>query len=350
MADPVTLEDVVKYYGDVLAVDNVNLKVHAGEFFSLLGPSGCGKTTTLRIIAGFERPSSGFVRIGDEIVNEVPAYRRNVGMVFQNLALFPHLNVYDNIAFGLRMKRLSRGEIQERVKSTLELVGLPGLGARRIKQLSGGQQQRVALARALVTEPSVLCLDEPLGALDLKLRLQMQLELKRLHRRVGNTFVFVTHDQSESITMSDKIAVMNQGRVEQVDFPQTVYDRPATKFVADFIGEANILKGKAEDEGNVVVGTIVVHANVPEGLVGRQVYVCIRPERIELGKGGPSGLENTFRGEVEEVVYKGSVLVYRVKLADASVSVQSDPLDQPHRLGETITVSWSKAASSVVAR
>jgi len=349
MADSVTLEDVVKAYGPVMAVDHVNLDIRPGEFFSLLGPSGCGKTTTLRIIAGFEEASSGIVKIGSRIVNDVPAYRRNVGLVFQNLALFPHLRVFDNIAFGLRMKKTHKDEIKKRVDSTLELVGLKELGDRRIRQLSGGQQQRVALARALVREPSVLCLDEPLGALDLKLRLQMQLELRRLHKKVGNTFIFVTHDQSEAITMSDRVAVMNQGRVEQVDEPNRIYEQPRTKFVADFIGETNILKGKAEEDGHVAVAGLRIKSAFPPEFAAKEVYLSVRPEKIEIGEAG-TGIANRFDANVEDVVYKGSYLLYRVNASGVTLSVQGRPTSKPFKVGENVKISWAEDAATVVER
>jgi spermidine/putrescine transport system ATP-binding protein len=269
----VELRDVIKRFGDVVAVDHVSLRILDGEFFSLLGPSGCGKTTTLRMIAGFEQPTEGEVFIASRAVAGVPAFERNTNMVFQNYALFPHMTVAQNVAFGLEMKRVPRAEISQRVTGALEMVRLPGMEDRRPKQLSGGQQQRVALARALVNRPSVLLLDEPLGALDLKLRKEMQLELKDLQHRVGITFVYVTHDQEEALTMSDRIAVMHEGRVLQIGSPTEIYERPTCRFVADFIGETNFLDGE---------------------VVGRengQVAVKIRPEltvRVPAGEEGPT--------------------------------------------------------------
>ncbi|MDQ3811387.1 MAG: ABC transporter ATP-binding protein, partial [Chloroflexota bacterium] len=243
-AAAVELCEVTKRFGSHVAVDRVSLSIQQGEFFSLLGPSGCGKTTTLRMVAGFVYPDEGEIRIAGRLVNDVPAYRRDTNLVFQQLALFPHLDVFDNIAFGLRVKRkMRRSEINERVRAVLQLVELGGFEARRIRQLSGGQQQRVAIARALINEPAVLLLDEPLGALDLKLRLQMQLELKAIQQRVGITFLFVTHDQGEALTMSDRIAVMNNGRIEQVASSEEIYSHPMTRFVATFIGDTNLFGG-----------------------------------------------------------------------------------------------------------
>src|SRR5689334_667238 len=240
----VELQDVTKQFTGFTAVKNTSLVIRQGEFFSMLGPSGCGKTTTLRMIAGFEHPTSGIIRLLGQDIQGKPAHQRNVNMVFQNYALFPHLSVFDNVAFGLEVKRIDRGEIRQRVTEALEMVRLPGLERRKPRELSGGQQQRVALARALVNRPAVLLLDEPLGALDLKLRKEMQLELKRLQREVGITFIYVTHDQEEALTMSDRIAVMHRGEVLQVDQPSLIYECPATRFVADFIGVTNFLEGR----------------------------------------------------------------------------------------------------------
>ncbi len=245
MADAVVeLEKVTKVFGGVVAVDHLDLEIRRGEFFSMLGPSGCGKTTTLRIIGGFEEPTEGVVKLAGRDITDVPAFKRDINTVFQSYGLFPHLNVYDNIAFGLRRKHVDAQEIQRRVGEALELVNLGKLGKRRPSQLSGGQQQRVALARALVNRPTVLLLDEPLGALDLKLRKQMQLELKRIQDEVGITFIFVTHDQEEAMTISDRIAVMNRGRIEQLGTPDVVYEHPASVFVAEFLGTSNLLEGK----------------------------------------------------------------------------------------------------------
>ncbi len=243
----VELRNVTKKFGDFVAVDDIDLEIRDGEFFSLLGPSGCGKTTNLRMIAGFEQPTIGEIYIKGQQVAGIPAHRRPVNTVFQSYALFPHMNVAQNVAFGLEMKKVARPEINQRVREALELVQLPHLSDRRPKQLSGGQQQRVALARALVNKPQVLLLDEPLGALDLKLRKAMQLELKQIQVEVGITFIYVTHDQEEALTMSDRIAVMNEGVVQRIGEPRRIYEHPANRFVADFIGETNFVEGRVQE-------------------------------------------------------------------------------------------------------
>ncbi|HZY30743.1 MAG TPA: ABC transporter ATP-binding protein, partial [Candidatus Methylomirabilis sp.] len=274
---------------EIAAVDGVSLSIRHGEFFSLLGPSGCGKTTTLRMIAGFELPSEGEIRILGEVMGETPPYHRRVNTVFQNYALFPHMAVFENVAFGLQMDKVPKAEIRERVTEALRLVRLPGMEDRRPKQLSGGQQQRVALARALVKQPAVLLLDEPLGALDLKLRKEMQLELKHIQKDVGITFIYVTHDQEEALTMSDRIAVMHDGQVLQLGTSTEIYESPATRFVADFIGETNFLDGEIESvEGELA--TVLVDgglrmtaaAGADELRVGQPVTFSVRPEKIAL--------------------------------------------------------------------
>jgi spermidine/putrescine transport system ATP-binding protein len=287
--DPdVLLEHVTKRFGDVTAVDDLTIAIPRGRFFSLLGPSGCGKTTTLRMIGGFEDPSTGSIHLGGTEVTGLPAYRRDVNTVFQSYALFPHLNVYDNVAFGLRRKRRPKEEVDRRVRESLHLVDLPGFENRKPSQLSGGQQQRVALARALVNHPKVLLLDEPLGALDLKLRKQMQLELKRIQEEVGITFIYVTHDQEEAMTMSDQIAVMRHGRIEQIGAPEEIYESPASEFVAGFLGASNLLEGSVADSDGerstvklATGGTITVPSNRFDGQGGR-VKVGVRPEKIRL--------------------------------------------------------------------
>jgi spermidine/putrescine transport system ATP-binding protein len=287
----VRLDRVTKRFAEVTAVDDLTLGIPRGQFFSLLGPSGCGKTTTLRMIGGFEEPSSGAIYLGGQEVTDLPAYRRDVNTVFQSYALFPHLNVYENVAFGLRRKRRPKDEVDRRVKETLRLVDLPGFENRKPSQLSGGQQQRVALARALVNRPQILLLDEPLGALDLKLRKQMQLELKRIQAEVGITFLYVTHDQEEAMTMSDEIAVMRHGRIEQIGAPEDIYENPATEFVAGFLGASNLLDGDVVDaEGaNSTVKLVSGDAiSVPTRRVdgqGIRVKVGVRPEKIRLESG-----------------------------------------------------------------
>lgn len=315
-APDIELVDVTKRFKDTLAVDHVTLKIPRGTFYSLLGPSGCGKTTTLRIIAGLESADEGEVRLRGEVVNDVPPYKRNLGMVFQSLALFPHLTVFRNVAYGLEIRRKGRRHISRRVKEALNLVGLAGFGNRRINQLSGGQQQRVALARALVTEPSVLLLDEPLGALDLKLRLQMQLELKRIHRQLGTTFVFVTHDQGEAMAMSDRIAVMTAGRVEQEGSPEEIYYRPRTSFVADFIGETNLLEGSYREGVVTLPGDLRIPAGESHGLSdGSAVMVSVRPESVTLGDSA-AGSNVHWSGSVEETIFRGTNALVAVRLGD----------------------------------
>lgn len=317
----VELRDVIKRFGDVMAVDRVSLRIRDGEFFSLLGPSGCGKTTTLRMIAGFEQPTEGGVFIAGQPVAGVPAFERNTNMVFQSYALFPHMTVAQNVAFGLEMKRVPQAEINQRVSESLEMVRLPRMEDRRPKQLSGGQQQRVALARALVNRPSVLLLDEPLGALDLKLRKEMQIELKDLQHRVGITFVYVTHDQEEALTMSDRIAVMHEGRVLQIGSPTEIYERPNCRFVADFIGETNFLQGEVlgHDNGHVVIKigpdlTLLVPTDERD-VTDRQVTVAIRPEKINIFGKPPSPVENCLSGVIQEVVYIGTDTHFQISLA-----------------------------------
>lgn len=356
----VELIHVVKRFGELIAVKDTSLNIGAGEFFSLLGPSGCGKTTTLRMIAGFEHPTSGAIRLFGEDIQDRPAHRRNLNMVFQNYALFPHLSVFDNVAFGLEVKRTPRPEIQRRVREALEMVRLPGLERRKPGQLSGGQQQRVALARALVNHPAVLLLDEPLGALDQKLRKDMQLELKRLQREVGITFIYVTHDQEEALTMSDRIAVMNHGHVLQIDSPSFIYERPATRFVADFIGTTNFLEGRilsASDTLAVVEveGLGQLRANCQPGITpNQQVTLAVRPERIGLTDSFSPGDENQFQGTIEEVIFVGNDTQYFVRLANGSrlmvreqnrVPLTSTPAIVP---GQAVTLRWSPLSMNLL--
>ena len=320
----VELKKVSKHFGAVVAVDDISLSIRDGEFFSLLGPSGCGKTTTLRLIAGFEMATTGEVYIGASLQGETPPYRRPVNTVFQNYALFPHMTIFQNVAFGLEMKKIPKQEIQQRVLEALEMVQLPGMENRKPDQLSGGQQQRIALARALVNQPKVLLLDEPLGALDLKLRKAMQLELKALQHRVGITFVYVTHDQEEALTMSDRIAVMNGGHVLQVSTPEDIYDRPADRFVADFIGETNFLEGQIQGRSTsetVVVmidDTLPLHVPLERGVgMGEDVTVAIRPEKISL-HAEPSD-SRAIPGVVREVIYTGTDTRYLVRLTEKTI-------------------------------
>jgi spermidine/putrescine transport system ATP-binding protein len=309
---------VSKRFDGVQAVAAVSVEVAGGEFFSLLGPSGCGKTTSLRMVAGFERPDEGRVLIAGEEVTEVPPHRRPVNTVFQSYALFPHLSVADNVAFGLRFRRLSGRDKQRRAEEMLELVRLPGFGRRRPHQLSGGQQQRVALARALVLSPSVLLLDEPLGALDAKLRRELQLELKSLQREVGITFVYVTHDQEEALTMSDRIAVMAHGRIEQLGTPREVYEQPATAFVADFLGVSNLMSGRCDGAGRVRVGDVELVAAQGRTRATGEVRVTIRPERVGVEPAEAAGV-NRVPARIERFVYLGSTTQVHVALASGDV-------------------------------
>lgn len=320
----VDLRNVVKRFAEINAVDHVSMQIRDGEFFSMLGPSGCGKTTTLRMIAGFEFPTSGEIALHGKPVGNTPPFRRNVNTVFQSYALFPHMTVAENVAFGLQMKQTPPAEIARRVDEALELVRLSGYAARRPRQLSGGQQQRVALARALVNQPEVLLLDEPLGALDLKLRKEMQLELKSLQERVGITFIYVTHDQEEALTMSDRIAVMSAGKVLQIGTPTEIYERPVCRFVADFIGEANFIDGIAGAVEPSGIATITTD----DGLAFRaqtirpvsansRVTLAIRPEKAFLSvQEPPPGTPNCFPVSVERVAYIGSDTRIDVRLGE----------------------------------
>jgi spermidine/putrescine transport system ATP-binding protein len=315
----IRLIELTKRFAGVTAVDSVDLEIPGGEFFSLLGPSGCGKTTTLRLIAGFEQPSEGRIQLDGADVAYTPPHKRNVNTVFQNYALFPHLNVFDNVAFGLRRAKCPKDEIKRRVAKALELVQLTGFEKRKSSQLSGGQQQRVALARALILNPAVLLLDEPLGALDAKLRKTLQIELKALQQEVGITFLYVTHDQEEALTMSDRLAVMNAGHVEQVGAPRDVYEDPVTLFVADFLGVSNLMdataRGTKDGRCRVSVERFEFDAHAGESEVAGPAKIVIRPERVELEPhGSPSG-PNRLPGMVERLVYVGSAVQVIVRAA-----------------------------------
>ncbi|MFV2175012.1 ABC transporter ATP-binding protein [Actinomadura sp. LOL_016] len=355
MISAIELAGVEKSYGRTDAVRGVDLAVAQGEFFSLLGPSGCGKTTVLRMVAGFEEPSAGEVRLDGRAVNGIPAERRDVNMVFQSYALFPHMSVFDNVAFGPRRRGAGKAEVRTRVGEMLEMVDLAGLERRRPGELSGGQQQRVALARALVNRPRALLLDEPLGALDLRLRQAMQAELKRLQRDVGVTFVYVTHDQGEALTMSDRIAVMNEGRVEQVGTPRDVYERPATRFAAGFIGTSNVLDGEVvETSGG---GAVIEHGNggrieVPGAAIGTRVEVTVRPEKVRLATDEPPERLCRLRGTVTDVVYQGASTSYGVRTsagANVSVFVQNAAsADLVADRGDEVWLSWEPRHSYLI--
>ncbi len=388
----VKLQDMTKRFGDVVAVDNINLKIEDGEFFSMLGPSGCGKTTTLRMIAGLEQPSEGEIFIKNQPVAGIPAYKRPVNTVFQNYALFPHMTAAQNVAFGLEMKKVSRPEIKRRVAEALELVRLPQMSDRKPKQLSGGQQQRVALARALVNRPQVLLLDEPLGALDLKLRKAMQLELKQIQSEVGITFIYVTHDQEEALTMSDRIAVMSDGVVQHVGTPREIYEHPSNRYVADFIGETNFIEGSIADLGEfatmIVGGTPIKGAASGRSLQkGQNVTLAIRPEKINLyplgeidvNKSGMTpdellevlGMKNTtnsvdmrdylereennvvLHGTIDEAIYIGTDTRYKVSLlGDVSLFVRMQNFgsryDPTFSVGDEVYVHWAAENGQVL--
>jgi spermidine/putrescine transport system ATP-binding protein len=342
----VRLERVTKKFDDVTAVDDLSLEIDRGSFFALLGPSGCGKTTTLRMIGGFEQPTEGAIFLGDEPVSGKPPYKRDVNTVFQSYALFPHLTIFENVAFGLRRRGVRKNDVQGRVLGILDLVGLKGLERRKPRQLSGGQQQRVALARALVNKPRVLLLDEPLGALDLKLRKQMQLELKAIQHDVGITFIHVTHDQEEAMTMADRIAIMNAGKIEQLGTPSELYERPQTAFVASFLGISNLLPGTVSGPQSVKLddGTEVQLASgVLNGTTGR-VAVGVRPEKIRLGHTET----NKLTGRLLETAYVGVATQYvlETRAGNVSVYVQNSEPGAPDAAPSEI--SWSPDSTFVV--
>jgi spermidine/putrescine transport system ATP-binding protein len=356
----VRLVDVTKKFGDQVAVDRINLDVRDGEFFSLLGPSGCGKTTTLRMIGGFEQPTSGLIELQGQDVTWLPPFKRNVNTVFQNYALFPHLTIFENVAFGLRRKGVKASEIKSRVTDMLALVELPGYEARKPTQISGGQAQRVALARALINRPAVLLLDEPLGALDLKLRKQMQVELKRIQQEVGITFIYVTHDQEEAMTMSDRIAVMNKGHYEQLGDPESLYERPTTRFVASFLGISNLLPAKivGRDDGYARASLVDDSTiRVPKALVDgkTQVNIGVRPEKIRLSEptvDAPVG-HNRLTGRVRDASYLGVSTQYLVESRGGNLMVYEQNVERATRSelwarGDEVQLTWSPDHSFVV--
>jgi spermidine/putrescine transport system ATP-binding protein len=350
----VEVVDLVKRFTEVTAVDGINLRMPAGEFFSMLGPSGCGKTTTLRLIAGFEQPTTGRILLDGEDMAFTPPHKRNVNTVFQNYALFPHLNVFDNVAFGLKRQRQTKTEIRRRVAEALELVQLTGMEKRKPGQMSGGQQQRVALARALVLQPAVLLLDEPLGALDAKLRKTLQIELKELQQQVGITFIYVTHDQEEALTMSDRIAVMSDGRIEQVGRPQDLYEEPRTTFVADFLGVSNLMTvtAKSESEGRckVALGEFELYAAQGDTSTSGETRMVIRPERVRLEAHQATG-ENRIPGMVERVVYLGNANQIIVGLAHGErihALVQNTGDELAYRQGDAVKVYMPAEALRVL--
>jgi spermidine/putrescine transport system ATP-binding protein len=343
----VRLSGINKRFGEFVAVDDLDLDIYEGEFFSLLGPSGCGKTTTLRMIAGFEEPTSGTISVSGEPVQGVPPYRRPVNTVFQSYAIFPHLDVFDNVAFGLRRSKVEKDEVKRRVEEACSMVQLEGFEKRKPGMLSGGQQQRVALARALVNRPKVLLLDEPLGALDLKLRKELQLELRTLQEEVGITFIYVTHDQEEALTMSDRIAVMDGGKVQQIADPATLYELPTNRFVANFIGQTNVFSGAVEaitgeqatlraEDGTTVEATVREDSNME---IGDEAHAAVRPEKVRFGTEG----DNVTGVRIRQVVYLGVSTQYITEMSGGGklILYQQNAHDAAgYRVGEEVSVSW----------
>ncbi len=350
----VRFDGVVKRFGVVTAVDRVTLDIAQGEFFALLGPSGCGKTTLLRMLAGFETPSEGEILISGHEISAVPPHKRPVNMMFQSYALFPHLTVEGNIGFGLRQEKVGRAEIAVRVEDMLALVRLKGYGKRRIDQLSGGQRQRVALARALIKKPRVLLLDEPLAALDKKLRAETQFELMELQRKLGTTFVIVTHDQEEAMIVADRIAVMDQGRLAQVGKPSEIYERPNSRWIADFIGEVSLIEGTVSQTDTIAtaLGPLLIEESAAKA--GDKVCLALRPEKIRLSEQRPAGLEiNALAGTVHEIGYRGDISLYKVRLADRSlmkVALANIGGPPPFAVNDVVWLSWAPTAGVVLTR
>ena len=343
------LKNLTKSYGEFNAVDDLSLVIPKGSFFALLGPSGCGKTTTLRMVAGLEEPTAGSIFVGETDITDMKPYRRPVNTVFQNYALFPHLSIFENIAFGLRRRGVSDAEVKTAVDKVLNLVELPQLATRKPNQLSGGQQQRIAVARAIVNRPALLLLDEPLGALDLKLRRQMQIELKWIQTEIGITFVHVTHDQEEAMTMADTIAVMNKGKIEQMGTPEDLYDSPKTAFVANFLGQSNLIPGEVSgnDGNNLIVdlfGTKVAVPKARSSAHGSSVLVGIRPEKFRISPEGKNVSGNVLTGgKVSDVSYIGVSTQYQVEMPwgkELMVFEQNDDNEEMLRKGQPVTLSW----------
>jgi ABC-type Fe3+/spermidine/putrescine transport system ATPase subunit len=350
----VVLRGVSHFYGRNQVLHNVSLSIRKAEFFGILGPSGSGKTTTMRVIRGFVIPTEGEVYLENELVGRRPLYRRNITMVFQHLALFPHMTVFKNLAYGLKLRKVPVEEIHARVMRMLDVVHLSGLEGRHPKQLSGGQQQRVALARALILEPSVVLFDEPLGSLDLKLRREMQIEIKNIQRRLGTTFIYVTHDQQEALNMCDRIAIMNNGRIEQIGTAEEIYERPLTRFVADFIGDTNLLEGTvvSRAEGAVTIesgGLTLVTKDEGGFAAGEPVAFCIRPERVLVGP-GIEGCRNRFSGRIIDMLYAGARRRCTFELSNhARLRVDLDARGTSHfHEGDELPVGWNTGDGSLV--
>ncbi|MEM1948352.1 MAG: ABC transporter ATP-binding protein [Candidatus Caldarchaeum sp.] len=348
-----TLIDVCKHYNQVVALADINLTVRRGEFLTVLGPSGSGKSTLLKIVGGFEDPTKGEIYINEQLINGLPPYRRPTSMVFQDLALFPHLNVYDNIAYGLKIRKISKEEIRERILRIAELLHIEGLLNRRISQLSGGQQQRVALARSLVIEPEILLLDEPLGPLDLKLRREMQLELRKIQRELNSTWIYVTHDHEEAMVMSDTVVIVKDGRIQEIGPIREIYERPKTKFVAEFLGETNLTECRVESIHNGLLTAshheIQMEINNPcseSPAVGDRVLVMIRPEKIKISRQPPNIQHNVAKGKVTEVIYKGPLTDLKIETASKWFVVRT--FDDTYNVGETVYIYWNSTDPVVI--
>lgn len=343
----IRFDKVSKAFGSLTVVDNLDLSIQKGEFVSMLGPSGSGKTTLLMLLAGFERPTGGTVCVDGKRIDQLPPHKRNMGVVFQNYALFPHMTIAENVAFPLKMRNISTSEIQDRVKRVLDMVQLGAMLERKPSQLSGGQQQRVALARALVFEPEVVLMDEPLGALDKQLRERMQLDIRELHHRLGLTIVFVTHDQSEALTMSDRIAVFNRGKIEQIGTPSQIYDHPSSQFVAEFIGETNLLNGKVSSQKNGLMQIRLangqdIHVDADAPLQsGQDIRLSLRPERLRLNIADTSG--NNLAATVRDIVYHGDHLRVVLDFAGQSLITKADRHFQSLKIADQVTLSFAPA-------
>ncbi|MCO5089589.1 ABC transporter ATP-binding protein [Bosea sp. (in: a-proteobacteria)] len=345
----IELLDITKVYGNHTAVAGISLRVEQGEFLALLGPSGCGKTTTLQMLAGFVEPTSGDIVVGMKTMRGVPSHKRNIGVMFQSYALFPHMSVFDNVAFGLKMRKVAPGEIATRVNRALDLVQLNQLGERFPRQLSGGQQQRVALARAIVVEPSVLLLDEPLSNLDASLREQMRFEIREIQKRIGITTVFVTHDQNEAMAVADRLVVMSKGQIRQVGTPQEIYESPADVFVASFIGQANLLRGEVAQVGDGVVevmlksGQRVSARQTGPAQPGQPATLAVHPEDLQIAAAPPGGF-NAVNGVVTRTSYLGSTFNIGVSVGDTALTLVTVRNGQIPRQGESVTVCWPPSA------
>ncbi|MCF8885148.1 MAG: ABC transporter ATP-binding protein [Nitrososphaerota archaeon] len=346
------LVNISKLYGKIVALQDINLEVHRGELLTILGPSGSGKSTLLKIIGGFEEPTSGEVWINDKLMNGVPPYKRPTSMVFQDLALFPHLNVFDNISYGLKIRKMPINEIKKKVRSIAELLHIEDILDRRITQLSGGQAQRVALARSLVIEPEILLLDEPLGPLDLKLRREMQLELRKIQKNLNATWIYVTHDHEEAMVMSDRIAVLKAGRILEVGDVKQIYEKPKNKFVAEFFGETNFFECRIEKIENGIAtascNEIIIQFNAFRDMKpGDEVTLMIRPEKIKLLKNSPTVNVNVAEGYLREVVYKGPHLDIKIELKNSkTMFVRS--IELPYRIGEHVYLTWRDEDVAVI--